>query len=160
MPNYSNTSLARLLSCTENIQRVFIKVVNRFDCTILEGYRSKVRQNSLYDQGRSQVRYPKGKHNKNPSEAVDAAPYPLDWTTSPDVMKKMQENYGISDSVMFELQSAIDNQCRWHYFAGYVLATGHSMGIELRWGGDWDMDYDIDDNRFDDLPHFEEVSQT
>jgi hypothetical protein len=29
------------------------------------------------------------------------------------------------------------------------------MGIELRWGGDWDQDFEVKDNRFDDFPHFE-----
>jgi len=29
------------------------------------------------------------------------------------------------------------------------------MGIRLRWGGDWDMDFKVMDNRFDDFPHFE-----
>jgi len=29
------------------------------------------------------------------------------------------------------------------------------MGIRLRWGGDWDGDTELDDNKFDDLPHFE-----
>jgi hypothetical protein len=31
------------------------------------------------------------------------------------------------------------------------------MGIELRWGGDWSMDFEVKDNRFDDLVHFEIV---
>jgi peptidoglycan L-alanyl-D-glutamate endopeptidase CwlK len=29
------------------------------------------------------------------------------------------------------------------------------MGIKIRWGGDWDSDGDINDNRFDDLVHVE-----
>ena len=28
-------------------------------------------------------------------------------------------------------------------------------GIPLRWGGDWDVDTELKDNDFDDLPHFE-----
>jgi peptidoglycan L-alanyl-D-glutamate endopeptidase CwlK len=28
-------------------------------------------------------------------------------------------------------------------------------GVNVRWGGDWDGDRDIDDQTFDDLPHFE-----
>ena len=27
--------------------------------------------------------------------------------------------------------------------------------ITLRWGGDWDMDFQVKDNGFDDFPHFE-----
>ena len=29
------------------------------------------------------------------------------------------------------------------------------MDINLRWGGDWDQDTEVKDNRFDDLGHFE-----
>jgi hypothetical protein len=29
------------------------------------------------------------------------------------------------------------------------------MGINLRWGGDWDQDWEVKDNKFDDFPHFE-----
>jgi hypothetical protein len=30
-----------------------------------------------------------------------------------------------------------------------------SMGIKIRWGGDWNGDWKVKDNHFDDLPHFE-----
>ena len=30
-----------------------------------------------------------------------------------------------------------------------------SMGVNLRWGGDWDQDFEVQDNKFDDFPHFE-----
>jgi peptidoglycan LD-endopeptidase CwlK len=42
-------------------------------------------------------------------------------------------------------------------FAGYVLATAKAMGIDLRWGGDWNRDTEVRDNSFDDLVHFEIV---
>ena len=36
-----------------------------------------------------------------------------------------------------------------------MVATALGMGIKLRWGGDWDGDWQTRDNTFDDLPHFE-----
>ena len=30
-----------------------------------------------------------------------------------------------------------------------------ALDIKLRWGGDWDMDWEVGDNRFNDLVHFE-----
>jgi peptidoglycan L-alanyl-D-glutamate endopeptidase CwlK len=36
-----------------------------------------------------------------------------------------------------------------------VLGIAQSMGINLRWGGDWDKDWEVQDNKFDDFPHFE-----
>jgi len=35
------------------------------------------------------------------------------------------------------------------------MGTAQSLGYPLRWGGDWDGDTETNDNRFDDLVHFE-----
>lgn len=129
MPRYGTTSRNNLSQCDERIQLVFNEVIKHFDCSILCGHRTEEEQNALYyaDPQRTQVLWPFGKHNTKPSLAVDAAPYPIDW----------------------------EDRERFTYFAGFVIATGLSMGIKLRWGGDWDGDTEVDDNEFDDLPHFE-----
>jgi hypothetical protein len=127
MPRYSNKSKESLASCDERLQDVFNEVINYVDCSILEGHRSKERQNKLYDEGRTKVKYPNGRHNSNPSKACDVTPYPVDW--------KDRERQTL--------------------FAGFVLGLARSMGYTLRWGGDWDMDFQVMDNRFDDFPHFE-----
>ena len=44
---------------------------------------------------------------------------------------------------------------RFHYFGGYVKGIAKSQGIKIRWGGDWDGDFETKDNIFDDLCHFE-----
>jgi len=129
MPEFSDTSLARLATCDPRLQEVFHEVVRRFDCTILEGHRDKERQNRMVAEGRSKVRWPDGKHNTVPSMAVDVTPYPVVW----------------------------DDRERQTLFAGYVLATAKAMDIDLRWGGDWDRDTEVRDNSFDDLVHFEIV---
>ena len=127
MPRYSKRSKKRLATCDERLQDVFNEVIKHVDCSILEAHRSKERQNKLYDEGRTKVRYPDGRHNFNPSRAVDVTPYPVDW----------------------------EDRERQTLFAGFVLGTARSMGINLRWGGDWDQDFQVMDNRFDDFPHFE-----
>ena len=78
-----------------------------------------------------------GKHVKG--KAVDIAPYPIDWDARDD----------------------------FHYLGGFVLGIAASMGINIRWGGDWSspsLDRDVmrgteqrttKDNGFDDLVHFE-----
>jgi len=38
-----------------------------------------------------------------------------------------------------------------------VELTLARMGVDLRWGGDWDSDTEVRDNSFDDLVHFEIV---
>ena len=44
---------------------------------------------------------------------------------------------------------------RIHYFGGYVKGIAKSQGVKIRWGGDWDGDFETKDNIFDDLCHFE-----
>ena len=127
MPKFGSRSKRTLATAHADLQSVFEEVVKHFDCTILEGYRSKERQNELFDQGKSQLRYPRGKHNSRPSKAVDVTPYPIDW----------------------------GDRERMTYFAGQVVATARGMGVSIRWGGDWDGDMEVKDNSFDDLVHFE-----
>ena len=127
MPKFSEKSFAKLATCHPLLQRVFHEVIRDFDCTVLEGHRDKDRQNQMVDDGKSQVRWPDGKHNTVPSCAVDVTPYPIQW----------------------------DDRERQTLFAGDVLATAKAMGVNLRWGGDWDRDTEVRDNSFDDLVHFE-----
>ena len=127
MPRFSNRSMRRLITCDRKLQTLFERVVAGFDCTVLEGHRGKEKQNAAYAKGNSKLRYPKGKHNQTPSVAVDVIPYPIDW----------------------------EDRERMHYFAGYVQGVAKSMGLNIRWGGDWDQDTKTKDNKFDDLVHFE-----
>jgi peptidoglycan LD-endopeptidase CwlK len=126
---YSKSSLEKLYQCHPILQEVFNAVIKHVDTTIITGHRSKAEQNRLFDEGKSQLRYPKGKHNSLPSMAVDAAPYPIDW----------------------------NDRERITLFAGFVLGLAAERGIKLRWGGDWNMNFETADNNFDDLWHFELV---
>jgi peptidoglycan L-alanyl-D-glutamate endopeptidase CwlK len=131
MPKFGKRSLARLNTCDAEIQVLFEEIVKHFDCTVLCGHRPKDKQDDLqgYDPPRTKVSWPNSKHNSNPSRAVDVAPYPIDW----------------------------EDRERFHLFAGFVLGVSEMLGVRLRWGGDWDSDLEVDDNDFDDLPHFELV---
>lgn len=127
MNKFSKTSAARLATCHPDLIKVFTRVLEVCDCSIICGHRSKEEQNTAFAEGKSRVQYPNGKHNTLPSRAVDVAPYPIDW----------------------------NDRERFSYFAGVVIGVGASMGIAIRWGGDWDGDFDLKDNNFDDLVHFE-----
>jgi len=131
MPRFGKRSKERLKTCNPDLQMVFNEVIKHVDCSILEGHREKERQNQLYDEGKTKVLYPNGRHNAYPSNAVDVVPYPVDW----------------------------DDRERMTLFAGFVLGTAKQMGITLRWGGDWDRDFEVKDNRFDDFPHFEVTNE-
>ena len=127
MAKFGKASKSKLLTCHEDLQTVFNEVIKYVDCSILEGHRSGERQDKLFEEGKTKVKYPNGRHNASPSRAVDVAPYPIDW----------------------------DDRERFHLFAGFVIGIARSMGITLRWGGDWNMNFKVDDNKFDDFPHFE-----
>ena len=43
--------------------------------------------------------------------------------------------------------------------AGYVMARAYDFGYGIRWGGDWDMDLDVNDQTFNDLVHYELVGE-
>ena len=128
---YGRVSKTNLATCKDRLQLLFNAVGKRYNCSILEGHRGKDRQNLLFDQGKSKVRFPEGKHNEDPSLALDAAPYPISWSNN----RK--------------------NIARFYHFAGYVKAVADIMEIKIRWGGDWDSDRDFSDQNFDDLVHFE-----
>ena len=127
MPRFGKRSISRLKTCDQKLQELFYEVVKHFDCSILEGHRGEERQNKAFADGKSKVKYPNGKHNQNPSIAVDVAPYPIDWS----------------------------DRDRFHYFGGFVLGVAKEMGMNIRWGGDWNQDTHTKDNKFDDLVHFE-----
>ena len=130
MPRFGRKSRERLSTCDNRLQDVFNEVIKTVDCSVIEGHRSKERQNKLYEEGKTKVRYPDGRHNASPSRAADVVPYPIDW----------------------------NDRERFHLFAGFVIGIAKSMGIKLRWGGDWNMNWEVDDNKFDDFPHFELVN--
>ena len=102
-------------------------MVKHFDCSVLVGYRGRNEQDTAFESGHSKVKWPNGKHNKKPSVAVDVAPYAIDW----------------------------DDRERFIYFGGFVKGCAFRMDIPLRWGGDWNSDTQLSDNKFDDLVHFE-----
>lgn len=137
MPKFGRESKAALQSCHRDLVLVANFAIQVMDFSVLEGHRGKKRQNRLYQEGKTKVRYPDSKHNSEPSNAFDVAPYPIDW-----------EDAG-----------------RFRTLAGVMFASAHilrKMGAidsHLRWGGDWDMDGHQDDNKFDDLGHFERVKK-
>lgn len=127
MANFGKRSNNNLNTAHPKLQILFREVVKHFDCSVLCGHRGEDEQNAAVEKGYSKVRFPNSKHNSNPSKAVDVVPYPVDW--------KDRE--------------------RMKYFAGVVKGLAIGMGINIRWGGDWDSDTELKDNTFQDLPHFE-----
>ena len=127
MPRFGTSSKKNLSSCDMRLQRLFEAVVKDFDCSVICGHRNKAEQRRAYQEGKSKLDWPRSNHNTFPSVAVDVVPYPVDW-----------------------------NDTRAFYFlAGMIKAKAKEMGLNVRWGGDWDGDGFFKDQTFHDLPHWE-----
>lgn len=129
MPAFSKVSQERLATCHPKLQALMNEVAKYENIFIIEGYRDQEAQDKAFREGKSKLKWPQGKHNTLPSNAIDIAPYPLDW----------------NDSLAFAR------------LAGYVQAVADAMGIAVRWGGDWNGNGKSKDERFLDLVHFELV---
>ena len=130
---YSQRSLTRLNSCHPDLIVLMLEALADPECpcdiTILEGYRDEKRQNLMLAEGRSQLPWPKSRHNEYPSWAVDIAPY-VDGAVSWD----------------------------WEHYeplAAHVKTVWQRLKMddkvtnlyELEWGGDW--------STLRDGPHFQ-----
>lgn len=114
MPEFSHISKERLSTCDSRLQVLFNRVITKADCTIVCGHRNQEDQDKAFHDGFSLVKWPNGKHNAEPSRAVDVMPYPVDWT----------------DAGIPKLEA----------FAVVVKETIAELGLVdvISWGGDWE----------------------
>ena len=134
MAVFGDRSIKELQSCNDGLIILFSDVVRNYDCTILQGHRTMEEQKANFRNGVTTTLA--SKHLSYPSDAVDVSPYPI-----PD-------NWGETDA---------KEMVKFYHFAGYVKARAETLGIKVRWGGDWDSDKEFDDQTFDDLVHWEIV---
>jgi len=112
-------------------------LLTKQDFMVLEGVRTPERQAELYAQGRTKPGQKvtwtlKSNHFKNPhtgyGHAVDLVPFPVDWSHKKlDVVSKA------------------------------MFAAADTLGVEIRWGADWDRDGLPREKGESDSPHFELV---
>jgi len=114
MPSFSQRSLDNLATCHKDLQRVAHEAIKHFDFTVICGHRGKTAQDKAFAEGKSKVKWPNSKHNKNPSLAFDATPVPLDW----------------KDTASF------------HAMAKTMKEAAHKLKITIRWGGDFKNFFD------------------
>ena len=112
--HFSNLSLSRLSTCHVELQRLMHAVMNeqRMDFSILCGFRNKHDQNDAVKRGTSKLCWPHGRHNHDPSLAVDVCAYPID-------------NF---------------NQCntaRTMVLATLIQQKAKELKIPVYWGGHW-----------------------
>ena len=119
MPKFGKRSESVLATCDVRLKRVMREVIKFIDISALSGYRILQEQRIKVSEERSKTM--NSKHLSNPSLAIDIAPYPTVWS----------------------------DRERFTYMAGIVMGIAFTMGIKLRWGGDWNRDTEVKDNSFD-----------
>lgn len=127
MASFGKRSRANLEDVNTRLAEVCNDAIKTFDFSVLCGHRNKEDQNKAYEDGKSTLKYPESNHNKKPSDAVDLAPWPIDW----------------------------NDKKRFYALATQMFKSANRVGIKLRGGLDWNRNGDTKDQSFHDLPHFE-----
>jgi peptidoglycan L-alanyl-D-glutamate endopeptidase CwlK len=110
-----------------DLARPICIAVYEFDLFLVCGHRSKEEQDLVFNRGFSKVKWPNSKHNSLPSEAMDTCPYPIDWNN----LQRFRQMYEILNLVAQE------------------------NGMKIRFGADFNMNGNLKDDKFVDLPHCE-----
>lgn len=144
---FGKTSLARLETVDERLRAICHLALCKspIDFMVLEGRRTMQRQHELYGQGRTAAQLKAVgvnpalakpsmqkvtwtlKSNHFTGRAVDLVPWPVDW----------------NDASKFDR------------IAQSMFAAAEELGIDLRWGADWDQDGKPRERGETDSPHFE-----
>ena len=111
MPKFSLSSINKLNTCDHELQRLFNRVIENYDCTVICGARSDYDQRKAFAEKKSKLDgvTKRSKHQiskESPfSKAIDIAPYPIDWNDTK----------------------------RFYHFAGFVQATAKELNFKIRW---------------------------
>ena len=100
MYRFGKRSRDRLKGVRPELINVLNQLIKIMDVTIIEGLRTSERQDELVAQGASKTKY--SKHITG--EAVDLAPYPIDW----------------------------EDRERFHYMGGMLRGIAKNMNVNLR----------------------------
>ena len=112
MPKFSKTSLSRLITCDERLQRVAHEAIKGYDFVVVCGFRNKKDQEKAYKEGFSTLQWPDSRHNAFPSQAMDLAPW-VDGAIPWNDLAKFDE------------------------LAGHVLRVARDLKIGIEWGGNF-----------------------
>jgi hypothetical protein len=112
---HGGSSMKRLATCHPDLQKLVLAAAEDFDLIVVCGHRGEQDQQAAYHNGTSKLVWPHSRHNSEPSEAVDLAPFPLDW-----------KDLG-----------------RFHELGAHMEAVSSREGIPIIWGGRWTKFVDL-----------------
>ena len=131
MAIFGQASLAQLATVDQRLQKILVAALAHTDFSVIEGHRGQAAQHQAFLNGTSQLDWPHGSHNADPSRAVDLAPYPLDWSDKTTAL------------------------ARFTFLGGVIKVIADQMNIKVRFGWDWNRNLDPRDEKFLDWGHLE-----
>lgn len=152
MPEFNSARSARVIQeLVLPLKVVLLVAIKHIDFSLVQGARPLGEQVRLFDNGQSELDgiTQISKHQVWTSEELPngyTEARPKAWAV--DILPAPYTLHGIK---------AYDDRPRFTQYAGFILGIGANMGIELRWGGDWNGDFSYHDQKFHDLPHLELV---
>jgi len=153
MPEFSSERSSRVINeLISPLSAVLLVAIRYIDFSLVQGSRPTAEQKTLFANGQSELDGV-NQISKHQTWDMDNIPNgftkerPLAWAV--DILPAPYVLHGIK---------AYDDRPRFTQYAGFILGIGADMGVELRWGGDWDGDFSYRNQKFHDLPHIEVVS--
>lgn len=132
MPQFGTRSKNNLSQCHPVLQKIAERAIQEIDFTVICGNRGKAEQEAAFRAGNSKAHFGQSPHNYTPALAFDFIPSPFkdsDW----------------------------DRTDKFQAIAKKLLEAAEELGYgdSVRWGGDWNRNGSIKDEKFVDTPHFE-----
>ncbi len=143
------TLKTRLHLVEPDLKRVLLKSHTIYPFIVAEALRELERQKKLVAEGFSETL--NSKHLIQPDGFVHAV----------DLIPKHFYGWGdIKKNKIYspkEISDISKERGSFYYLAGVIQSVARDMGVEIRWGGDWNGNLNFKDQTFDDLIHFEIV---
>lgn len=128
MPVFSANSFRNLSRARIELRSLCLAAIKVCDFKVLDSIRGPAAQERAVRLGNSTVHFGESPHNYDPAIALDLFPAPYDWDNK---------------KAFIHLQLEI------------IKPLAKKMGIPIRQGLDWNMNGDITDEHFVDMPHVE-----
>jgi len=162
MYTFGRGSLLRREGLCVELQETADEAIKIIDFSIVCSVRFKEKQDLAFKNGTSHLKWPQSKHNIIPArpkaEAIDIWPY-----IPPFGALSGHPSQIASIALMYDID--VQAACMFVYeafarLAGVFQACAILKGYKTIWGGDWDNDGNLLDQKFNDLPHHELVRIT
>jgi peptidoglycan L-alanyl-D-glutamate endopeptidase CwlK len=144
MPKFSSISLHTLQLVHPKLADLCKEVIKFRDFRVLDGIRDPDEQRRHLASGASKTLHSKHLPQRDGlAHAVDLIRWPVDWAA-------LERGLAALRKVDPEGHTA-----EAYEFIGFMQGFAAAKGIKLRSGSDWDMDTDVSDQTFNDIPHHE-----